>query len=93
MVQKSVNFLDVTVSLIDKQTETDLYVKLTDSHQYLHSSSRHPYQCRKSIPYSQALCLNRIYSKNNFFDIQCNNLENWLSGRGYSEKLVHKEIL
>ena len=36
--QKSINFLDVTVSLIDGQIETDLYVKPTDSHQYLHSS-------------------------------------------------------
>ena len=36
--QKSMNFLDVTVSLINGQIETDLYVKPTDSHQYLHSS-------------------------------------------------------
>ena len=33
--QKSINFLDVTVSLIDDQIETDVYVKPTDSHQYL----------------------------------------------------------
>ena len=91
--QKSINFLDVTVSLIDGQIETDLYVKPTDSHQYLHSSSCHPYHCKKSIPYSQALRLNRICSKNIFFDIHCNNLEKWLSERGYSEKLVRKKIL
>ena len=91
--QKTINFLDATVSLIDGQIETDVYVKPTDSHQYLHSSSCHPYHCKKSIPYSQALRLNRICSKNNFFDIHCNNLEKWLSERGYSEKLVRKEIL
>ena len=34
----SINFLDVTVSLIEELTETDLYVKPTDSHQYLQSS-------------------------------------------------------
>ena len=28
-----------------------------------------------------------------FFDIHCNNLERWLSERGYSEKLARKEIL
>ena len=92
MVAK-INFLDVTVPLIDGQIETDVYVKPTDSHQYLHSSSCHPYHCKKSIPYSQALRLNRICSKNIFFDIHCNNLEKWLSERGYSEKLVRKEIL
>ena len=91
--QKSINFLDVTVSLIDDQIETDLYIKPTDSHQYLHSSLCHPYHCKKSIPYNQALRLNWICSKNNFFDSHCNNLEKWLSERGYSENLVHKEIL
>ena len=85
--------MDVTVSLIDGQIETDLYVKPTDSHPYLHSSSCHPYHCKKSIPYSQALRLNRICSKNIFFYIPCNNFEKWLSERGYSEKLVPKEIL
>ena len=47
--QKSINFLDVTVSLVDGQIETDLYVKPTDSHQYLHSSSCHPYHCKKAF--------------------------------------------
>ena len=68
-------------------------MKPTNSHQYLHSSSCHPYHCKKSIPYSQALRLNQICSKDNFFDIHCNNLEKWLSERGYSKTLVRKEIL
>ena len=91
--QKSINFLDVIVSLIDGQIERYLYVKPTNSHQYLYSSSSHPYHCKKSFPYSQALRLNRICSKNNFFDIHCNNLEKWLSEREYSEKLVRKEFV
>ena len=70
-----------------------LYVKPTDSHQYLRSSSCHPYHCQKRIPYSQALRLNRICSRNIFFDIHCNNIEKCLSNRSYSKKLVHKEIL
>ena len=53
----------------------------------------HLYHYKKSIPDSQALCLNQICSKNNVFDIHCNNLEKWLNEKGYSEKLVHKEIL
>ena len=53
----SVNFLDVTVSLMEEVTKTDLYVKPTYSHQYLQSSLCHPFHCKKGIPYSQALKL------------------------------------
>ena len=42
-----INFLDVTVSLENGKIKTDLYVKSTDTHQYLHSSSCHPYHCKK----------------------------------------------
>ena len=93
VVKKINQFWDVTVSLIDGQIETDVYVKSTDSHQYLHSPSCHSYHCKKNISYSQALHLNRICYKNTFFDIHCNNLEKLPSERGYSEKLVRKKIL
>ena len=89
----SINFLDVTVSLVGGNITTDLYVKPTDSHQYLHSSSCHPYHCKKGIPYSQALRLNRICSDPNSFDRRCNDLEKWLIERGYSEREVRKQIL
>ena len=61
--QKSINFLDVTLSLIDSQTETDLYVKPTDSHQYRHFFSCHLCYCKKNIPhitFRQALRLNLL---------------------------------
>ena len=54
---------------------TDLFVKPTDSHQFLDSTSCHPYQCKKGIPYSPTLRLNRICSDNSNFDKQCNELE------------------
>ena len=88
------NFLlDVMVSIADSVIETDIYVKPTDCHQYLSSSYCHPFYCKKGIPYSQALRLNRIYSNNEFFDKRCNDLEKYLLERRYSEKMVHKEIL
>ena len=55
----SINFLDVTVFLIERVIETDLYVKATDIHQYLQSSSCHSCHCKKGIPYSKVLRLNR----------------------------------
>ena len=53
-------FLDVTVYLENGKIKTDLYVKPTNTHQYLHSSSCHPYHCKTEILYSQMLPLNRI---------------------------------
>ena len=75
------------------QIVTDLYVKPTDTHQYLHASSCQVSHCKKSIPFSQALHLNRICSENAFFDKGCNELEVWLKEGGYSDKLVRGQIL
>ena len=72
---------------------TDLFVKPTDTHQFLDPSSSHPYHCKKGIPYSQALRLNRICSDNESFDKSCNDLEGWLMERGYNGKTIRKQIL
>ena len=72
---------------------TDLFVKPTDTHQFLDPSSSHPYHCKKGIPYSQALRLNRICSDNESFDKCCNDLEGWLMERGYNGKMIRKQIL
>ena len=61
-----INFLDVPVMKTGNQLVTDLNIKPTDTHQYLHASSCHVFHCKKSIPFSQALHLNRIYSENAF---------------------------
>ena len=68
----SINLLDVTVPITKGVIETDLYVKPMDRHQYVLSSSCHPFYCKKGIPYSQVLMLNRICSNNEFFDKRCN---------------------
>ena len=48
---------------------------------------------QKGIPCSQALRINRICSKTEFFDKRCNDLEKYLLERGYSQKMIRKEIL
>ena len=72
---------------------TDLNIKPTDTHQYLHASSCQVYHFKKSLPYSQALRLNRICSENSSYDKRCNELEVWLRERGYSDKLVGQQVL
>ena len=68
---EKVNHLDVKVIVREGRLITDLYVKQTDSHQYLDPSSCHSYHCTKSIPYSQALSINRICSENVSVDLLC----------------------
>ena len=91
--KEEVNFLDVNIKLIDGELKTDLFVKPTDTHQFLDPTSCHPYHCKKGIPYSQALRVNRICSDNETFDRRCNDLEKWLMERGYNEKMIRKQIL
>ena len=67
-IGQKVNFLDVEVTLNNDVLSTDLFVKPTVSHQFLDLTSCHPYHCKKGIPYSQTLRLNRIGFDNNSFD-------------------------
>ena len=80
--KEEINFLDVNVRLKNRQLETDLHIKPTDTHQFLDSTSCHLYHCQKSIPYNQALRYNRISSDNKKLDQRCNDLEKWLMERG-----------
>ena len=91
--QTSINFLDVTVSLVGGKVIIDLYVKPTDSHQYLDSSWCLPYLCIKRITCSQALRLNRICSDPYSFDRRCSDLEKWLIERGYSKWEIRIQLL
>ena len=82
--KEEVNFLDLNIKLIDGELKTDLFVKTTDIHKFLDPTSSHPCHCKKGIPYSQALRLNKICSDNENFDKHCNDLEKWLMERDYN---------
>ena len=56
--KEEINFLDVNIRLVEGELMTDLFVKPTDTHQFLDPSSSHPYHCKKGIPCNQALRLN-----------------------------------
>ena len=88
--KEEVNFLNVNIKLIDGELKADLFVIPTDTHQLLDPTSCHPYNCKKRIPYRQALRLNRICSDNETFDRRCNDLEKWLMERGYNERMIRK---
>ena len=65
-----------------------LYVKPTDTHQYLYSSSCHPYHCKMGILFCETLRLNTICSDSISFDRRCNDLERLLLERGHKEKTL-----
>ena len=88
----SIPFLDVKILLENGKIETDLYCKPTDKHQYLLHSSSHPYHTKKSIPYSLALRLRRICSKDEVFDARSTELERYLTKRGYKNNFVKSQI-
>ena len=48
--QEKKNFIDVNVRLKNRQLETDLYIKPTDTHQFLDETSCHPYHCKECVP-------------------------------------------
>ena len=73
------------IYISNQQTRLDIYILA-------------PVMCitRKSRLYSQALRLNRIFSKNSWYDKRCNELEVWLKDKGYSgysDNLVRRKIL
>ena len=59
--ENAVNFLGTTVRKTkDGSLSTDVYQKPTDNPAYLHRNSSHDHMLKDSIPYSQALRLQRI---------------------------------
>ena len=75
-------FLDLKVKLLNDKTTTDLFVKSTDRHQFLHYTSSHPEHTRRSIVFSQALRISRICSYESDFVRHLGNMKSWFSERG-----------
>ena len=67
-------FLDTQSRLDKHRICTDLYTKPTDTHQYFLPTSGHPKHCCKDIPYSLALCLRRICSDSNIFELRAKKI-------------------
>ena len=87
-----VNYLDVQVINTNGKTETELYTKPTDKHQFLSYTSCHPRGCKQGIPYAQALRLRRICSTNAAFEKRASELSKFLVVRGYQKRFVREQI-
>ncbi|XP_044184248.1 uncharacterized protein LOC122964605 [Acropora millepora] len=87
-----IDFLDVKVLNESGMLETDVFIKPTDSHQYLHSSSCHPGACKRSIPFAQAMRLRRICSKSAYFEKRAGEIVRFLMERCYRKAYVEGQI-
>ena len=90
--RESVTFLGTRVINDEGRLITDLYTKPTDTHQYLHHNSCHPSQCKKSIAYSQALRLTRIYHQDKDYQRHISDKKTYLVQRGYDDEKVQLQI-
>ena len=88
----SVNFLDLTINLLDQELETNLYCKPTDCHQFLDFNSAHPLHIKTYIVYSQGLRIKRSCSSNLAIENHMKNLRGWFRNRGYPKNLVDNQL-
>ena len=85
-------FLDLKVKLVDGKLETDLYMKSTDRHQYLHYLSSHPEHTKRSIVYSHTLRVNRLCSLEKDFSYHKLNMKELFIKTGCPESVIDKEM-
>ena len=90
--KKDISFLDLKVSLTKGKLSTDLHIKPSDCHQYLHYSSVHPEHTKRSIVYSQLLHVSWICSHENDFNRHKSNMKIWFQKRGYPENIIENEM-
>ena len=91
--KKSIAFLDTLVYVDNnRQLQTTVYTKPTDSHNYLHFQSAHPKHLKQSLPYSQALRLTRTCSANSDLNTHLEKLKKQFKAKGYKHTLVEEQI-
>ena len=85
-------FLDLKVKLIDGKLETDLCMKPTDGHHYLHYLSSHPEHTKCSVVYNQTLCINRLCSLKKDINYHKLNMKKRFIKWCYPESVIEKEM-
>ena len=87
---ESVDFLDVKISIAEKQIKTELFSKPTAAHLYVHRASDHPHHVIKAIPKSQFLRIRRICSEVNDYEKHANQFIKFFIKRGYNPERLRR---
>ena len=90
--EKEIPFFDLKVKLNEGKISTDLYIKSTDRHQYLHFTSSYPNHTKRSVVYSQGLRVKRICSEKEDFLKYIREIKLRFLKRGYPENVVDQEL-
>ena len=88
----SIPFLDLKVNLPNRELSTDLHIKSTDRHQFLHYTLSHPDHTKHTIIYSQALRINKICSNKSDFLKHLGSIKSWFKVGGCPNKLIEQEM-
>ena len=75
LIKKKKLFLYLNMKLSENNLSTDVHIKSTDRHQYLHYTSSHTGHTKKFVVYSQALILSRICLLEKDFDKHINEMK------------------
>ena len=89
---RSVDFLDTVVTLSGSTLVTDLFMKATDTHQYLLPSSNHPLHVHRNLPYSLGVRLLAIVSDRTTLVLRLEELARFLVGRDYHPALIAEQF-
>ena len=90
--KESVIFLDLCMKLQNGKIISDMHVKDTDRHQYLHYNSAHPAHIKKSIIYSQTLRVSRICSLEDDFIKHKEEMRSWFLKREYPNAVISTKM-
>ena len=86
--ETSVSFLDILISINGNRLVTSVFYKPTDSYSYLLYSSSNPNHTKRSIPFSQFLCLRRLCSEDEDFHTKSLEMRDFVVQRGYPTSLL-----
>ena len=90
---KEIHFLDTKVNISEnKEIVTSLYNKPTDRNTFIHHKSYHPPATKKSIPYSQALRISRICSKEDDYQRELGELLEKFQEKGYKDSDIIEQF-
>ena len=91
-IAKSIEFLDIKISIVNDEIFTCPYSKPSASHKYVPPNSCHDRKIISSIPYSVFYRLKLLSSTKDAFEVAAMEYFDYLTKSGYDENLLKKKL-